>query len=79
MLGIYFDLTFQHATSGFSEGVVFNQCDFKQPTRPTCSGLTLLCQIALSTEAPIHVLAPEESIISNISDNAYMSTSDKSE
>ena len=47
-----FDLTFQHASSGFPTGVEFTKDDFVRPQRATTSGLALLCHIAASSIEP---------------------------
>ena len=38
-----FKLSFQHAASGFPDGIVFDKVDFLRPRRPTPTGLALLC------------------------------------
>ena len=39
VLGIYFDLCFQHAATGFPTGVTFSKKDFVRPPRQTTTGL----------------------------------------
>ena len=46
LFGVHFDLSFQHAANGFSEGIQFKKEDFVRPKRATPSGLALLCQTA---------------------------------
>ena len=49
-LGIYFDLCFEHAATGFPPGITFNRNDFIRPPRKTSSSLALLTQCAASLE-----------------------------
>ena len=49
VLDTYFDLSFQHAASGFPESVIWDKSDFKRPTRQTICSLSLLCVIASNT------------------------------
>ena len=49
-----FNLSFQHAASGFPEGVVFDKADFVRPRRKTATGLALLCA-ASTAIAPSHL------------------------
>ena len=43
LLGKEFKLSFQHAASGFPDGIVFDKADFVRPRRQTATGLALLC------------------------------------
>ena len=43
-INCYFDLKFQHATTGFPEGITFNLSKFVRPNKSTGTGLALLAQ-----------------------------------
>ena len=47
-----FKLSFQHAASGFPDGIVFDKADFVRPRRPTTTGLALLCASFYSCGEP---------------------------
>ena len=48
VLGIYFDLDFQHATQGFPQGVSFNKNQFVRPPTKTNASLALLNRVSTS-------------------------------
>ena len=43
LLGKDFKLSFQHASSGFPDGVIFDKADVVRPRRQTATGFALLC------------------------------------
>ena len=43
LLNKEFRLSFQHAASGFPDGVIFYKPDFARPRRQTATGLASLC------------------------------------
>ena len=46
MLGIDFNLSFQHAASGLPDGIVFDKADFVHPRRQTVTVLVLtMCSV----------------------------------
>ena len=52
LLNLNFELAFQHAASGFPDGVTFKKEDFVRPQRPTSSGLALFCKTpSLTTDS----------------------------
>ena len=51
LLNCYFDLCFQHAATGFPQGITFNPSTFVRPHRPTNPGLSLLARAAVLNES----------------------------
>ena len=69
LLDVYFNLTFQHAASGFPPGISFRPADFFIPARENNVGLTLLSRIASATTTEVKTTVPQDRY--NIVQNAY--------
>ena len=52
LINCYFDLKFQHAATGFPEGITFDPSSFVRPNQLTGTGLALLAQAAVENELP---------------------------
>ena len=66
VLGIYFDLCFQHAATGFPQGVTFSKEDFVRPPRKTTTGLSLLAHCAISNTTMVTSAIKDKTIVVNI-------------
>jgi len=78
-LGVYFDFCFQHARSGFPNGINFDKRDFILPARQNHTCLALLAQCA-ATDITLHMVdKKKESIILNMANgaNTYVETVSK--
>ena len=67
VLGIYFDLCFQHAATGFPEGVTFSKKDFVRPPRKTTTGLSLLAHCATTNTTMVTPAIKDKAIVVHIS------------
>ena len=52
LINCYFDSKFQHAATGFPNGMVFDPSTFVRPNKPTGTGLALLAQAAAANALP---------------------------
>ena len=67
ILGVYFDLCFEHAAKGLPKAIIFDSINFVRPPRLTPTGLALLIQCATAlSEEPIEPIL-SSAVIVNVS------------
>ena len=70
LINCYFDLKFQHAATGFPEGITFDPSSFVRPNRPIGTGLALLAQAAAANEIPSKENVTEKQMVINMDNSS---------
>ena len=73
-IGIDFDLCFQHAATGFPEGIIFDPATFVRPQQVTNMGLSLLAKAAAVTFDVENVHKPAPSVNIELDESESLNT-----
>ena len=66
LINCYFDLKFQHAATGFPDGIVFDPSTFVRPNKTIGTGLALLARTAAAKEIPSEEANANDQMVINI-------------